>query len=193
MPVIEEMTRAIETLPVETPRADPEALIEEARRRQRRRRRASLFALFLAAAIVAATYLSVHVGGQGATTQHGGPPAVGAPHRNPIRVTLTAQNHLPRASNSPYVHWSYCVRVRTAAGKQVPSGIHLLLQILSDRTPMAGVGEVWLKKGYDNWCAGIGGETNALLAVPRGKMLIFQAVVTAMGVTVRRNWPMVVR
>jgi hypothetical protein len=61
------------------------------------------------------------------------------------------------------------------------------------RTPVAGVGQVWLKKGYDNWCAGIGGETNALLAVPRGKKLSFQAVVRAMGVTVKRNWPIVVR
>jgi hypothetical protein len=29
--------------------------------------------------------------------------------------------------------------------------------------------------------------------VPRGKRLIFQAVVRAEGVTVKRNWPLVVR
>jgi hypothetical protein len=55
------------------------------------------------------------------------------------------------------------------------------------------VGFVSLKKGYDHWCAAIGGEANALLAVPRGKKLIFQAVVRAKGVTVERNWPIVVR
>jgi hypothetical protein len=39
----------------------------------------------------------------------------------------------------------------------------------------------------------IGGEDNVLLAVPRGKRLVFQVVVSAEGVTVRRNWPLVVR
>lgn len=108
-------------------------------------------------------------------------------------MTFTAQSHHPRASNSPYVHWSYCVKVRTAAGKAPATGIHLLLQILVGRTPVAGVGEVWLRKDYDNWCGGLGGETNPLLAVPRGKKLTFQAVVTAMGVTIKRSWPLVVR
>jgi hypothetical protein len=112
-------------------------------------------------------------------------------HQSPIRVTLTARNHRPRASDSPYVHWWYCVRVRTAAGKSVASKIHL--QILSGSTPLHDAGYVSLKKGYDHWCAGIGGEASVLLAVPRGKRLVFQAVVRAEGVTVKRNWPIVVR
>jgi hypothetical protein len=58
---------------------------------------------------------------------------------------------------------------------------------------VAALGYVSLNKGYDHWCATIGGEDNALLAVPRGKKLVFQAVVKAGGVTVRRNWPIVVR
>jgi hypothetical protein len=110
--------------------------------------------------------------------------------QSPIRVTLTAQNHHPRASASPSVQWGYCVRVRTAAGKSVASTIHL--QILQGRKPVGQVGFVSLRKGYDHWCASIGGETNPLLAVPRGKKLIFQAVVRAEGVTVKRNWPIVV-
>jgi hypothetical protein len=110
--------------------------------------------------------------------------------QSPIRVTLTAQNHHPRASGSPSVQWGYCVRVRTAAGKSVASTIHL--QILQGRKPVGQVGFVSLRKGYDHWCASIGGETNPLLAVPRGKKLIFQAVVRAEGVTVKRNWPIVV-
>jgi hypothetical protein len=194
MPVIEERTRAVEPPPVDEPLIDPEALIEEARRRQRRRRRLSVFALILASAIAAGTYLAAHVGGDSASTQHAHPPALGATtHPSPIRVILTAQNHQPRASNSPSVHWGYCVKVRTAAGKPPPSRIHLLLEILRGRTLLARVGQVWLNKGYDNWCAGIGGETNALLAVPRGKNLKFQAVVTTMGVTVKQTWPIVVR
>ena len=69
-----------------------------------------------------------------------------------------------------------------------PSGWHLL-----GRTPVEGVGLVSLKRGYDNWCGSIGGEYNVLEAVPRGKKLIFQAVVKTMDVTVRQNWPIVVR
>jgi hypothetical protein len=83
------------------------------------------------------------------------------------------------------------VRVRTAAGKSVASTIHL--QILLGRKPVGQVGFVSLNKGYDHWCATIGGEANVLLAVPRRKKLSFQALVRAKGVTVKRNWPIVVR
>jgi len=58
---------------------------------------------------------------------------------------------------------------------------------------VAVVGLVSLKKGYDNWCGSIGGEYNVLEGVPPGKRLVFQAVVRAMGVTVKQNWPIVVR
>jgi hypothetical protein len=84
------------------------------------------------------------------------------------------------------------VKVRTAAGKSVASTIHLQI-LLGDTTPVEGVGLVSLKKGYDHWCAAIGGEANVLAGVPRGKKLVFQAVVRAEGVTVKRNWPIVVR
>jgi hypothetical protein len=117
--------------------------------------------------------------------------AVAAVRNSPIRVTLTAENHHPHPRASPSWQWGYCVRVRTAAGKSVASTIHL--QILQGRKPVGQVGFVSLKRGYDHWCGTIGGETNALLAVPRGKRLIFQAVVRAEGVTVKRNWPLVVR
>lgn len=178
----------------ESPSSPLDALIEEARRRQRRRRRLSALALVLASAIAAGAYLALHRGTESSGPQPAHPPAAGAAaHRSPIRVTLTAHNHYPHASNSPYVHWGYCVKVRTTAGEAPASKIHLLLEIVNGRTPVAWVGEVWLNRGYDNWCGGIGGETNALLAVPQGKKLIFRAVVTAMGVTVARNWPIVVR
>jgi hypothetical protein len=187
--------------PATEPLVDPEALIEEARRRQRRRHRLSLLALGLASTIAAGAYLTVHLGDKGASTQRPHPPALTATtHRSPIRVILTAQNHHPRLiltgrnhQPPPSEQWGYCVKVRTAAGKPLAAPIHLLLQILKGRTPVAGVGEVWLKKGYDNWCGSIGGEANALLAVPRGTKLNFQADVRAMGVTVKRNWPIVVR
>jgi hypothetical protein len=193
MPIIEERTCAAEPLPADELLVNPEALIEEARRRQRRRRQLSVLPLGLVSAIAVGVYLAVHLGG-GASTQYSHPRATPVTtHRSPIRVILTAQNHHPRASDSPSVHWGYCVKVRTRAGKPLAAPIQLQLQILMGRTPVAGVGQVWLRKGYDNWCAGIGGETNALLAVPRGKKLSFQAVVTAMGVTIKRNWPIIVR
>src|SRR5579884_139656 len=101
MPVLE-TTRLAELLPVDAPLVDPEALIEEARRRQRRRRRLSVLVLGLALAIGVGAFLALHVGDRGASTPHAQPPALGTPHRSPIRVILTAQNHQPRASNSPY-------------------------------------------------------------------------------------------
>lgn len=108
-----------------------------------------------------------------------------------IRVTLTAQNHHPRASRSPSVHWWYCVKVETAAGTSVASTIRL--QVVSGRTLVRRLGLVSLRKGYDHWCQAIGGEASVLNALPVGKKLIFQAVVTAQGVTVKRNWPIIVR
>jgi hypothetical protein len=114
-----------------------------------------------------------------------------APHRSSLRVTLTAQNHHPRASHSPSAQWGYCVKVTTAAGESIASRIHL--QIVSGRTAVAQVGLVSLNKGYDHWCASIGGEASVLNAVPRGKKLELQAVVTARGATVTQNWPISVQ
>ncbi len=121
-------------------------------------------------------------------------------HDSPVRVTLTAKNHQPRLTLTglnnqppPSEQWWYCVKIRTAAGKPVPAPIQLRLQILLGRTPVEEVGLVSLKRGYANWCGSIGGEYNVLEAAPSGKVLAFQVVVKTMGVTVRRNWPILVR
>lgn len=122
-------------------------------------------------------------------------------HEAPIRVTLTAKNHDPRLTLTglhhqppPNEQWWYCVKVRTAAAKPVPARVQLRLQILSGRTRVGEAGTVSFRRGTsDDWCGSIGGEYNVLEAVPRGKELVFQAVVTTRGVTVRRNWPIVVR
>jgi hypothetical protein len=105
-------------------------------------------------------------------------------------VTLTAQNHHPRASHSPSVHWSYCVKITTAAGESVASKIRI--QVVSART-VRRIALISLRKGYDHWCQAIGGEASILNTLPIGRKLFFQAVVTADGVTVRRNWPIIVR
>lgn len=109
---------------------------------------------------------------------------------SPIRVTLTAQNHHPRASHSPSVQWSYCVKVTTAAGDSVASKIRI--QVVSGRT-VRRIALISLRKGYDHWCQAIGGEASIFNALPMGRTLIFQAVVTADGATVKRNWPIIVR
>jgi len=109
---------------------------------------------------------------------------------SPIRVTLTAQNHHPRASHSPSVHWSYCVKVTTAAGVSVASKIRI--QVVSGRT-VRRIAVISLREGYNHWCQGIGGEAGILNTLPIGRKLIFQAVVAADGVTVKRNWPIIVR
>jgi hypothetical protein len=109
---------------------------------------------------------------------------------SPIRVTLTAQNHHPRASHGPSVHWSYCVKITTTAGESVASKIRI--QVVSART-VRRIALISLRKGYDHWCQAIGGEASILNTLPIGRKLFFQAVVTADGVTVRRNWPIIVR
>ena len=153
-------------------------LVAEAKKRARRRRLriAVVVPVFVAGVVVALRGPALTATGKS---------------YSPIRVILAAQNHHPRASTSPYEHWWYSVKVTTAAGKSVASKIQL--RILSNRTPLVGVGLVTLKKGHDYWRAGIGGEASVLNTLPRGKRLILQAVVKAEGVTVKRNWPLVVR
>jgi hypothetical protein len=108
---------------------------------------------------------------------------------SPIRVTLTAQNHDPRASRNPSVHWSYCVKVTTASGESVASKIRI--QVAWGRT-VRRIALISLRKGYNHWCQGIGGEASILNTLPVGRKLLFQAVVTAESVTVTKNWPIVV-
>jgi hypothetical protein len=91
---------------------------------------------------------------------------------SPIRVTLTAQNHHPRASHSPSVHWSYCVKITTAAGESVASKIRI--QVVSART-VRRIAMISLRKGYDHWCQAIGGEASILNTLPIGRKLFFQA------------------
>lgn len=112
--------------------------------------------------------------------------ACGAGEHQSPRVTLWAENHHPHPSQSPSWQWWYCVKVTT------PVASRILVQIVSGRTPVEGVGEIWLKKGYNRRCADIGGEANVLDSLPRGKKLVLQAAVRADGVTVEQNWPIVV-
>jgi hypothetical protein len=157
-------------------------LIGEAKRRMRRRR----FLVAVAAIALAAVGVGAALALRGASV------TAPAKRQSPIRVVLTAKNHQPRVNNSPDKHWWYSVEVTTATGKSVAAKLHL--RILSGRTLLEGVGLVtFTKRGSDHWSSAIGGEASVLHRLPRGKKLIFQAVVRAKGVTVKRNWPIVVR
>lgn len=160
------------------------ALIAEAKRRAKQRRLRLAILALAAAALAAALVFPLRPNGR---------PVVAPTTKSPIRVTLTARNHLPRPSQNPSWQWWYSVKIRTAAGKPFRGRATIHLQLLSGSKLVAGVGLVSLKKGYDNWSAAIGGEANVLNAAPRGRKLVLQAVVRAKGVTVTRNWPIVVR
>ena len=125
----------------------------------------------------------------GGITAASGVSAVAAANPSPIRVTLTAQSHQPRASLSPSEHWWYCVKVTATAGTPIASTIRI--QVVWGRT-VRRIALISLRKGYDRWCQPLGGEASVLNTLPVGRTLIFQAVVTADGVTVKRNWPIIV-
>jgi hypothetical protein len=104
----------------------------------------------------------------------------------PIRVTLTAQSHHPRVGKL----WRYEVRVTDASGRPVPARVHL--QILFGGSPVGQIGRHVVANGV--WRETLGAPGNPPFpARARGVPLVFQAVVTARGKTVKRNWPIVVR
>ncbi|HEY6017435.1 MAG TPA: hypothetical protein VIU44_02850 [Gaiellaceae bacterium] len=103
-----------------------------------------------------------------------------------IRVALTAQSHHPLVGKT----WWYQVKVTDAAGKPVAAKIHL--QILFAGSVVGQVGVHRVANGV--WREVIGqGANTPFPAAARGQPLVFQAVVTAKGQTVKRNWPIVVR
>jgi len=103
-----------------------------------------------------------------------------------IRVTLTAQDHHPRVGKP----WSYSVVVKNASGKPVAAKIHL--QILFGGFPVGQIGVHRVKDGV--WRETFGtGKNPPFPASARGQALVFQAVVTAVGQTVKKNWPITVR
>jgi hypothetical protein len=81
------------------------------------------------------------------------------------------------------------VKVTTASGESVASKIRI--QVAWGRT-VRRIALISLRKGYNHWCQGIGGEASILNTLPVGRKLLFQAVVTAESVTVTKNWPIVV-
>ena len=102
-----------------------------------------------------------------------------------IRVALTADTHTPRAG----ARWSYSVRVADDRGKPLPARVHL--QVVFGG---AAVGQVGVHRVRGVWKETLGTPGNPPWpARSRGLPLTFQAVVTARGRTVKRNWWIKVR
>ena len=109
--------------------------------------------------------------------KHASPRGAQAP---PFRVRLTAQSHHPRVGKL----WHYEVRVTDAKGRPLHALVHL--QILFNGTP---VGQVGRHQVVGVWRETLGAPGNPPFpAQARGQPLVFQAVVTARGRTVKRNW-----
>lgn len=138
---------------------------------------------WLAAAVIVAAGC-----GGGETTR--APTATHAARAAPpprIHATLTADSHAPRVGRP----WHYVVRVRDAAGRPVPARIHL--QILFGSVPVGQVGVHRVRDGVWQETIGDSPANPPFPAAARGRPLVFQAVVTAKGQTVRLNWPVRVR
>ena len=102
------------------------------------------------------------------------------------RVTLTGENHHPKVNGK----WSYSVRVTSAAGEPIPAKIHL--QVLFAGVPVGQIGVHRVRNGVWKETLGIPGNP-PFPPASRGQHLVFQAVVTARGRRVVRNWPIVPR
>ena len=101
-------------------------------------------------------------------------------------MLLTADSHHPRVGKP----WHYAVRVTDASGRPVPALVHL--QILFGGVPVGQVGRHRVADGV--WRETIGAGGNAPFpARARGQPLVFEAVVTARGQTVKADYPIVVR
>jgi hypothetical protein len=126
------------------------------------------------AALVGAVFLAGCGGGSAGTTTVRPPPPK-------VRVTLAAPTHRPRAKEP----WLYAVRVTDAKGRPLPAQIRM--QVLFAGVPVGKVDGgktfrfrgVWRepKKSPVIWPA-----------ESRGRPLVFQAIVTALGVTRTVNY-----
>ena len=101
-------------------------------------------------------------------------------------MLLIADSHHPRVGKP----WHYEVRVTDAAGRPVPALVHL--QILFGGVPVGQVGRHRVASGV--WRETIGTGRNAPFpARARGQPLVFEAVATARGQTVKADYPITVR
>jgi hypothetical protein len=103
-----------------------------------------------------------------------------------IHVRLIADSHHPRVGKP----WHYEVRVTDATGRPVPAFVHL--QILFAGVPVGQVGRHRVASGV--WRETLGTDGNPPFpARARGQPLVFEAVVTARGQTMKADYPLTVR
>ena len=101
-------------------------------------------------------------------------------------MRLIADSHHPRVGKP----WHYEVRVTDAAGRPVPALVHL--QILFAGVSVGQVGRHRVANGV--WRETIGAGANAPFPESaRGQPLVFEAVVRALGQTVKVGYSISVR
>ncbi|HYY04806.1 MAG TPA: hypothetical protein VE736_13040 [Gaiellaceae bacterium] len=112
--------------------------------------------------------------------------ATSAPRPSPIRVTISAPTHHPRA-NAP---WPVTVRVTNAAGR--PVSATLTMRILFNGTPVGKVDNGRVYHFVGTWREKKGEEITWPPA-SRNQPLAFEAIVHAQGKTVKQTWAITVR
>jgi hypothetical protein len=140
-------------------------------------RRAAALALLLLV-----TGCGSHASTQGAT----GRVATSAPEPSPVRVTIDAPTHHPRA-NAP---WPVTVRAVNAAGR--PVAATLTMRILYGGSPVGKVDNGRVFHFVGSWREKKGQEIT-WPAASRGQPLQFEAIVKAQHMTLKRTWAIRVR
>jgi hypothetical protein len=106
--------------------------------------------------------------------------------RAPIKVTISSPTHHP-AVNKP---WPVKITVTDTSGKPLPA--RLTMRVLFAGAPVGKIDNGAVYRFVGAWQEKKGNEIT-WPAASRGQPLVFQAVVTAAGQTVKRNWSIRVR
>ena len=130
-------------------------------------------------AALALALLAVGCGGN--TANHPLTAAVATSAPQPVRVTISAPTHHPRA-NAP---WPVTVRVTNAAGQ--PVAATLTMRILFDGTPVGKVDNGRVYHFVGTWREKKGEEIK-WPAASRNQPLAFQAIVRVRNTTVKKTW-----
>ena len=112
--------------------------------------------------------------------------ATSAPRPAPVRVTISAPTHHPRAN----AKWPVTVRVKNAAGQPIPAT--LTMRILFNGTPAGKVDNGRVYHFTGSWREKRGEEITWPSA-SSNQPLAFEAIVRAQGTTVKKTWAITVR
>lgn len=112
--------------------------------------------------------------------------ATSAPKPSPVRVTISAPTHRPKAN----AKWPVTVRVANAAGQPIPAT--LTMRILFNGMPVGKVDNGRVYHFVGTWREKKGQEITWPPA-SRNQPLAFEAIVRAQRKTVKQTWAITVR